>query len=154
MRAEGLEPSRAVKLNGFSYRLRLSPPQRYPEEGASGLRSGLSLHRARDASLRCCPSSLYTFPVGIRGEPSSRAPSGFGSGSPLQVSPNLSSSTSRVSPRALKLFKSVVSAVPPRPRGYCPTYLSDRAFKCNVTPIAIPRTLKQSITFTEWVLYA
>ena len=26
MRAEGLEPSRAVKLNGFSYRLRLSPP--------------------------------------------------------------------------------------------------------------------------------
>jgi len=25
---EGLEPSRAVKLNGFSYRLRLSPPGR------------------------------------------------------------------------------------------------------------------------------
>ncbi len=28
VRAEGLEPSRAVKLNGFSYRLRLSPPRR------------------------------------------------------------------------------------------------------------------------------
>jgi len=28
LRAEGLEPSRAVKLNGFSYRLRLSPPGR------------------------------------------------------------------------------------------------------------------------------
>jgi|GEM_PF-2960289 len=28
VRAEGLEPSRAVKLNGFSYRLRLSPPGR------------------------------------------------------------------------------------------------------------------------------
>src|ERR1700730_7172492 len=28
VRAEGLEPSRAIKLNGFSYRLRLSPPGR------------------------------------------------------------------------------------------------------------------------------
>jgi len=28
VRVEGLEPSRAVKLNGFSYRLRLSPPGR------------------------------------------------------------------------------------------------------------------------------
>jgi len=28
VRAEGFEPSRAVKLNGFSYRLRLSPPGR------------------------------------------------------------------------------------------------------------------------------
>ena len=28
VRAEGIEPSRAVKLNGFSYRLRLSPPGR------------------------------------------------------------------------------------------------------------------------------
>src|SRR5208282_4928278 len=28
VRAEGVEPSRAVKLNGFSYRLRLSPPGR------------------------------------------------------------------------------------------------------------------------------
>jgi len=28
VRAEGLEPSRGVKLNGFSYRLRLSPPGR------------------------------------------------------------------------------------------------------------------------------
>ena len=28
VRAEGIEPSRAVKLDGFSYRLRLSPPGR------------------------------------------------------------------------------------------------------------------------------
>jgi hypothetical protein len=28
VRAEGLEPSRAVRLHGFSYRLRLSPPGR------------------------------------------------------------------------------------------------------------------------------
>ena len=28
VRAQGIEPSRAVKLNGFSYRLRLSPPGR------------------------------------------------------------------------------------------------------------------------------
>src|SRR5215469_6703030 len=32
----------------------------------SGLRSGLSLHRTLDVSrLRCCPSSLYTFPAGL-----------------------------------------------------------------------------------------
>jgi hypothetical protein len=66
VRAEGLEPSRAIKLNGFSYRLRLSPPGRgilgaHP----SDLRSGLSLHSLPEhPGLRCCPSSLYTFPAG------------------------------------------------------------------------------------------
>jgi len=34
----------------------------------------------------------------------------------LQVSPTLSSSAPRVSPRALNVFKSVASTVPPRPR--------------------------------------
>jgi len=57
---------------------------------ASGLWSGLSLHRLpENPGLRCCPSSLYTFPAG--------APTGLGSGSPFQVSPNLSSSASPVS---------------------------------------------------------
>ena len=33
---------------------------------ASGLRSGLSLHRPlKNPGLRCCPSSLYTFPAGF-----------------------------------------------------------------------------------------
>ena len=43
--------------------------------------------------LRCCPSSLYTFPDRL---------SGLGSGSPVKGSPNLSSSASPVSRRALK----------------------------------------------------
>ncbi len=65
VRAEGVEPSRAVKLNGFSYRLRLSPPDAALWSDAFGLRSGLSLHRPpKDPGIRCCPSSLYTFPAG------------------------------------------------------------------------------------------
>ena len=50
VRAEGLEPSRAVKLNGFSYHLRLSPPGRGALEAhASGLWSGLSLHHTPES---------------------------------------------------------------------------------------------------------
>jgi hypothetical protein len=63
---------------------------RMPKASASGLRSGLSLHPPpEDPELRCCPSSLYTFPAGVS--------SGLGSGLPFEVSPNLSSSTSPVS---------------------------------------------------------
>jgi hypothetical protein len=55
-----------------------------------GLRSGLSLHPPPETpGLRCCPSSLYTFPAG--------ASTGLGSGLPFEVSPNLSSSASPVS---------------------------------------------------------
>jgi hypothetical protein len=51
--------------NGFSYQLRLSPPPR------KRLWSGLSLHLS--SRLRCCPSSLYTFPSGLgSGLPSDR----------------------------------------------------------------------------------
>jgi hypothetical protein len=52
----------------FRYRLRLSPPGRgvLVEACASGLRSGLSLHLLpEDPGLRCCPSSLYTFPADV-----------------------------------------------------------------------------------------
>ena len=65
-----------------------------------GLGSGLSLHRAPNMGVRCCPSSLYTFP---------KHRFGLGSGLPFQVSPNLSSSASPVSRRALKFCLS-----PPR----------------------------------------
>ena len=67
VRAEGVEPSQAVKPCGFSCRLRLSPPGRGALGGlTSGLRSGLSLHPPPESpELRCCPSSLYTFPAGI-----------------------------------------------------------------------------------------
>jgi len=40
--------------------------------------------------VRCCPSSLYTFPK-----------SGLGSGLPVKVSPNLGSSTPTISRQAL-----------------------------------------------------
>ena len=60
VRAEGLEPPRAVKLRGFSYRLRLSPPRR------AGRVCGLDYPFTvpGGAGGRCCPSSLYTFPAG------------------------------------------------------------------------------------------
>jgi len=74
-----------------------------------GLRSGLSLHHPReDPELRCCPSSLYTFPAGL---------SGLGSGLPFKGSPNLSSSASPVSQASTQvLLKSAAYAIPPRPR--------------------------------------
>src|SRR5436190_11329541 len=89
-----LNPHGPFKPCGFSCRLRLSPPG-CRNASASRLRSGLSLHPPpEEPELRCCPSSLYTFPV--------RASSGLGSGLPFEVSPNLSSSASPVSRRALK----------------------------------------------------
>jgi hypothetical protein len=74
--------------------------------------SGLSLHPAPPvAEVRCCPSSLYTFPPGP-------GPLGLGSGLPAKVSPSLGSSASRVSRGSTqsRAFKSVASTVSPRPR--------------------------------------
>src|SRR6266849_10255898 len=116
VRAEGLEPSRAVKLNGFSYRLRLSPPGR----GA--------LDRMRQV---CGLDYPFTVPRKNRGLGAARlvstpsrleVPSGLGSGLPFQVSPNLGSSASPVSQAStqVSLLKSVASAVPPRPRCWIP----------------------------------
>jgi hypothetical protein len=56
--------------------------------------------------FRCCPSSLYTFPL-----------PGLARDCRREVSPSLGSSASAVSRGALKAFKSVASAIPPRPRG-------------------------------------
>jgi len=57
-------PHEPFKLCGFSYRLRLSPPGCWMRLPHRGLRSGLSLHPLpHHAGLRCCPSSLYTFPA-------------------------------------------------------------------------------------------
>jgi hypothetical protein len=64
VRAEGLEPSRALRPNGFSYpSTAFAAPAVLPQ----GLGSGLSLHRVPDVFpvVRCCPSSLYTFPTGV-----------------------------------------------------------------------------------------
>jgi hypothetical protein len=59
-----------------------------------------------DPGFRCCPSSLYTFPL-----------PGLARDCRREVSPSLGSSASAVSRGALKAFKSVASAIPPRPRG-------------------------------------
>ncbi len=103
MRAEGFEPSRAFGSTDF----RALYGFRRPAAGFES-RTGFGVWTipspAPDAPVfRRCPSSLYTFPE--------EASSGLGSGLPLQVSPNLGSSASPVSRRALKFsFKSVASA--------------------------------------------
>jgi hypothetical protein len=62
-----LNPHGPFKPCGFSYRLRLSPPERDTLGGLTpSLRSGLSLHPSpEDPELGCRPSSLYTFPAGV-----------------------------------------------------------------------------------------
>ena len=78
----------------------------------SGLRSGLSLHPPpEDPGLRCCPSSLYTFPekdslrawlgIAIAGFPECEQFCIDGFPASTQVS-----------------LKSSASAIPPRPRGW------------------------------------
>ena len=106
-----MNPHGPFKPCGFSCRLRLSPPGGEALGGLTpGLRSGLSLHPPPETpGLRCCPSSLYTFPAG--------ASTGLGSGLPFEVSPNLSSSASPVSQASTQVFlKSAAYAIPPRPR--------------------------------------
>src|ERR1700730_14654927 len=98
VRAGGVEPPQALLPYGFSYQLRLSPPPLASR--LARLWSGLYLHPA-PAEVRCCPSSLYTFPpraclLGKAGA------DGLGSGLPVEVSPNLGSSASEVSPGAPK----------------------------------------------------
>ena len=56
VRAEGLEPSRAQGSTDFRTSYGFHRPH------SRGLWSGLSLHPSRKG-LRCCPSSLYTFPA-------------------------------------------------------------------------------------------
>ena len=75
-----------------------------------GLRSGLSLHPPPEKpKLRCCSSSLYTFPAEI----SLRTWLGIAN---LKVPPNLSSSASTVSHASTQVFlKSTAYAIPPRP---------------------------------------
>ena len=111
VRAVGVEPTRALRPCGFSYRLRLSPPGRDTlRKLTPGLRSGLSLHPPPEApELRCCPSSLYTFPAGVS--------PGLARDCHLKVSPTLSSSASPVSQASTQVFlKSAAYAIPPRPR--------------------------------------
>ena len=77
VRAGGLEPPQALRPNGFSCHLRLSPPP----SGVCGLDYPFTLPRIAPG-LRCCPSSLYTFPNRC-------VPSGLGSGLPCERFPRI-----------------------------------------------------------------
>ena len=105
VRAEGVEPSRAVKLNGFSYRLRLSPPD--AALGAPRQVCGLDYPFTVPRKIRGLGAArLVSTPSRL--ERSRRAWLGIAMS---QVSPNLGSSASPVSRRALKFcLKSVASA--------------------------------------------
>src|SRR6185503_16545268 len=72
VRAEGLEPSRALRPNGFSYP---STAFAAPALLSQGLGSGLSLHRVR-ISLRVSGAARLV------STPSRPFPAGLGSGSP------------------------------------------------------------------------
>ena len=107
MNPHGLAPG------GFSYPLQLSLPSPLARFTARERRFGVwaipSPYCRTCLQLRCCPSSLYTFPAG----------SDFGRAwlgiAMLQVSPTLSSSTSAVSRTSTQLwFESTASAIPPR----------------------------------------
>jgi len=73
MRAEGLEPSRAVKPNGFSYLLRLSPPRPDKWSARKSLGPGLSLHPSYQVSCQAVgaarlvstPSRPESFRLGL-----------------------------------------------------------------------------------------
>jgi hypothetical protein len=105
VRAEGLEPSRALRPNGFSYpSTAFAAPAVLPQ----GLGSGLSLHQSRIRFRFSGAARLVSTPSRPKAICFGRAWLGIAI---LQGSPNLSSSASPVSRRALKFaLKSDASA--------------------------------------------
>src|SRR5208282_3593105 len=87
---------------------------------ASGLRSGLSLHRPpEDPGIRCCPSSLYTFPAEMFRPGLARDCHPRLREDKFEVSPNLGSSASPVSQASTQIGSSPLRLpVPPRPHGW------------------------------------
>ena len=101
-----LNPHGPCGPTDFRTRLRLSPPLLSCRR-VWGLDYPFTMSRICFPVVRCCPSSLYTFPTG-KLMASGRAWLGIAM---LQGSPNLSSSASPVSRRALKFaLKSDASA--------------------------------------------
>ena len=100
VRATGIEPAQAFRPEGFSYRLRLSPPRLAQCCTSARLWSGLYLHRSA-SRLRCCPSSLYTFPCAF-------VP-GLGSGLPVTGSPEFGQFCTTGFPAGTQAFKSLAS---------------------------------------------
>ena len=111
VRAEGLEPSRTLRSNGFSYpSTAFAATHRFRDE-VWGLDYPFTMPRIPFRFFRCCPSSLYTFPA-----VSGRAWLGI---TMLQGSPNLSSFTPPVSRWALKFCLSPLRLpIPPRPHDF------------------------------------
>ncbi len=110
VRAEGLEPSRTLRSNGFSYPTTAFAAAHRFRHGVWGLDYPFTVPGFAPG-VRCCPSSLYTFPA-----VSGRAWLGIAM---LQGSPNLSSSASPISRRALKFRLSPMRLpIPPRPHGF------------------------------------
>ncbi len=128
VRAEGVEPTRAVKPCGFSCRLRLSPPGCAVLQLRAGPVCGLDYPFTvprEDPGLRCCPSSLYTFPAGVfRQAWLGIAISGF---------PEFEQFCITGFPASTQVFlKSAASAIPPRPRGRSSAATYHRAGRGNL----------------------
>jgi hypothetical protein len=114
----GLEPSRGLRPNGFSYHLRLSPPA--GDRVLGTLRQVCGLDYTFAMAVRPAGAARL---VSTPSPPESSVGAWLGIAI-LQGSPNLSSSASPVSRRALKLRLSPVRLpIPPRPR----YHLKDKA---------------------------
>ena len=103
-------PHRLFEPCGFSYRLRLSPPGGTETlRPVCGLDYPFTISRI-EPGLRCRPSSLYTFPAGLR-----QAWLGIATARRL---PRIWAVLHRRFPGEHSSFlKSAASAIPPRPRG-------------------------------------
>jgi hypothetical protein len=62
VRAEGLEPSRTLRSNGFSYPATAFAAAHRFRSGVWGLDYPFTVPEF-GSGVRCCPSSLYTFPT-------------------------------------------------------------------------------------------
>ena len=152
MRAEGIEPSRPSRGSGFSYHLRLSPPCRSRRRQVCGLDYTFAMLKKLLSQFRRCPSSLYTFP------PESSSGRAWLGIAISQGSPNLSSSASPVSRRALKFCSSPVRLpIPPRPHAH-PYYMASAFGPTFFWAAAVgggsgPRLnqLRQSASLVQWL---
>jgi hypothetical protein len=100
VRAAGLEPAQRLLTEGFSYLLRLSPPE--PRTFAQGPVWGLDYtFTITLPRRRCCPSSLYTFPGTMC--------SGLGSGLPVTGFPEFEQFYTSGFPEGTQLIKSLAS---------------------------------------------
>ncbi len=109
---------------------------------APGLRSGLSLHRPpEDPGLRCCPSSLYTFPARLLRAWLGIAISGF---------PEFGQFCFAGFPASTQVFlKSAASAIPPRPRGWSCAATYHRTRRLNLSP-SLPSPKDSAKGFSFW----